>query len=282
MTHEAEHWTIIKPKTSLLDFNLGDVWRYQDLVRMLIKRDFVTVYKQTILGPLWFIIQPLFTSGMYMLIFGRLANISTDQTPPLLFYMAGVINWSYFSECLTITGGTFVDNANLFGKVYFPRLATPLASVITRMIRYGIQFTLFLVFYFFYLFRGAPLSPNWMIVLTPFILLYIALLSLGYGMWISAMTAKYRDLKFALPFVIQLWMYITPVVYPLSLVPDKYKVLMVFNPVSPAIELFKKAYLGAGTINLYHTGLSVLLTALIVFSGIIIFNKTEKTFMDTV
>jgi lipopolysaccharide transport system permease protein len=219
---------------------------------------------------------------MYMLIFGRLAHISTDEIPPMLFYMAGVINWSYFSECLTITAGAFVDNSNLFGKVYFPRLVTPLANIITHMIRYAIQFALFLVFYLFYLFKGAPISPSWMIVLTPVILLYTALLSLGYGMWISAMTAKYRDFKFALPFVIQLWMYVTPVVYPLSLIPDKYKALMILNPVSPAIELFKKAYLGAGTIDLYHTVLSVLLTGLIIFTGIIIFNKTEKTFMDTV
>jgi lipopolysaccharide transport system permease protein len=282
MNNQTEKWTIIKPKAGLLELNLEDLWRYRDLVRMLIKRDFVTFYKQTILGPLWFIIQPLFTSGMYMLVFGRLANISTDEAPPMLFYMAGIINWSYFSECLTMTGGTFVDNANLFGKVYFPRLATPLANIITHMIRYAIQFALFLVFYFFYLFKGAPLSPNWMIALTPLILFYIALLSLGYGMWISAMTAKYRDLKFALPFVIQLWMYATPVVYPLSLIPDKYKILMVLNPVSPAIELFKKAWLGVGTLDPYHTALSALFMVIIVFTGIIIFNKTEKTFMDTV
>jgi lipopolysaccharide transport system permease protein len=217
-----------------------------------------------------------------MFIFGRLANISTDEVPPMLFYMAGVINWGYFSDCLTITAGTFVDNSNLFGKVYFPRLATPLANIITHMIRYAIQFTLFLVFYFFYFFNGDPISPSWMIVFTPIILLYTALLSLGYGMWISAITAKYRDLKFALPFIIQLWMYITPVVYPLSLVPEKYKILMVLNPVSPAIEFFKKAYLGAGTIEPCHVALSVLLAGIILFTGIIIFNKTEKTFMDTV
>jgi lipopolysaccharide transport system permease protein len=282
MTHETGKWTIIKPKNSLLALNLGDVWRYRDLVRMFVVRDFVTLYKQTILGPLWFIIQPLFTSGMYSLIFGRLANISTDQTPQLLFYMAGIINWGYFSECLTKTADTFTSNAGVFGKVYFPRLTVPVTNIVTGVIRYAIQFTVFLVFYFIFLFRGAAISPNWMIVLTPVLLVYIAVLATGYGLWISSVTTKYRDLRFALPFVVQLWMYATPVVYPLSLVPDEYKALMVLNPLVPAIELFKKAYLGAGTVNLYHAGLSALITLLIVVSGIIIFNKTEKTFMDTV
>ena len=281
--NNKESWTtIIKPKTNFLSLNLDDLWKYRDLTRMFIKRDFVTFYKQTILGPLWFIIQPLFTSAMYMLIFGRVAKISTDEIPQILFYMAGVINWTYFSECLTQTSNTFVTNANVFGKVYFPRLTVPVANIMTNMIRYFIQFSLFLGFYFFYIFKGAPVSPNWMIVLTPIILLYIAVLSMGYGLWISAITTKYRDLKFALPFVVHLWMYVTPIVYPLSLIPDKYKLLMILNPITPAIELFKKAYLGAGTINLYHAGLSIILTMIIVFTGIIIFNKTEKTFMDTV
>lgn len=249
---------------------------------MFVKRDFTTFYKQTILGPLWFIIQPLFTSSMYMLIFGRLANISTDETPQMLFYMSGVINWNYFSECLVKTGNTFSENKNLFGKIYFPRLAVPLADAITNMVRYAIQFSLFLVFYLFFYFNHAPLAPNWLIVFTPLILCYLALLSLGYGMWISALTAKYWDLKFALPFVVQLWMYATPVVYPLSLISDKYKILMILNPISPAIELFRKAWLGAGTINLLHVGLSALLALIIVVSGIVVFNRTEKTFVDTI
>ena len=281
--NKKENWsTIIKPKTSLLTLNLGDLWKYRDLIRMFVKRDFVTFYKQTILGPLWFIIQPLFTSAMYLLIFGRVAKISTDEISPMLFYMAGVINWSYFSQCLTQTAETFTANTNVFGKVYFPRLTVPVANILTNMIRYVIQFALFLVFYFVYILKGAPVSPNWMISLTPLILLYIAILSMGYGLWISAITTKYRDLKFALPFVVNLWMYATPVVYPLSLIPDKYKIFMIFNPITPAIELFKKAYLGTGTINLFYSGLSIILTLVIVFTGIIIFNKTEKTFMDTV
>ncbi|GHU10108.1 transport permease protein [Spirochaetia bacterium] len=234
------------------------------------------------MGPLWFVIQPLFTSSMYMLIFGRLANISTDETPQMLFYMSGVINWNYFSECLVKTGNTFSENKNLFGKIYFPRLAVPLADAITNMVRYAIQLSLFLVFYLFYYFNHAPLSPNWLIVFTPLILCYLALLSLGYGMWISALTAKYWDLKFALPFVVQLWMYATPVVYPLSLISDKYKVLMILNPITPVIELFRKAWLGAGTINPFHVGLSALLALIIVISGIVVFNRTEKTFVDTI
>lgn len=278
-----KNWTtVIKPKTSLLHLNLGDLWEYRDLVRMFIHRDFVTFYKQTILGPLWFIIQPLFTSGMFTLIFGRVANISTDEIPHMLFYISGVINWSYFSECLTKTADTFAGNAGVFGKIYFPRLTVPVANIITNMLRYLIQYIIFLVIYFIFMVNNAPISPNWMILLTPLILVYMAILSLGYGLWISAVTAKYRDLKFALPFLVQLWMYATPIVYPLSLIPDKFKLLMVLNPMVPAVEIFRKAYLGAGTVNLFHTGLSLALTFVILFTGIIVFNKTEKTFMDTV
>lgn len=282
MKKEDQWTTIISSKTRLLSLNLEDLWNYRDLVRMFIHRDFVTFYKQTILGPLWFIIQPLFTAGMFTLIFGRVASISTDEIPQMLFYMAGVVNWTYFSECLTKTAETFTTNANVFGKVYFPRLAVPVANVITNMLRYLIQFMLFLCFYFIFIFKGAPVSPNWMIALTPLILLYMALLSLGYGLWISAITKKYRDLKFALPFVVQLWMYASPVVYPLSLIPERFKVFMILNPIVPAIELFRKAFLGAGTVDFRNTALSVMLTILIFFTGLIVFNRTEKTFMDTV
>ncbi|MCL2792944.1 MAG: ABC transporter permease [Spirochaetaceae bacterium] len=274
--------TIIKPQNNIFALDLGTLWKYRDLIRMFVKRDFVTFYKQTILGPLWFLIQPLFTSAMFMLIFGRLANISTDETPQMLFYMAGIINWTYFSECFTKTSNTFANNKGLFGKIYFPRLAVPLADVITNMIRYAIQFSLFLVFFFYFLAIGAPVSPSWLIVFTPIVVMYLALLSLGYGMWISALTAKYWDLRFALAFVVQLWMYATPVVYPLSLVPEKYRMLMILNPVAPAIEFFKIAWLGAGTLDPLHTGLSMLLALLILFGGIIIFNRTEKTFVDTI
>jgi lipopolysaccharide transport system permease protein len=282
MQTQDKNITIIKPKAGLLELNLIEVWRYRDLIRMLFVRDFVTFYKQTILGPIWFIIQPLFTAGMYTLIFGRLANISTDGIPQVLFYMAGIVNWGYFSECLTKTADTFAANAAIFGKVYFPRLTIPVTTIITGLVRYAIQFGVFLIFYVVFLFRGAILSPNWMIFLTPLIILYISLVSTGYGLWISSVTTKYRDLRFALPFGVQLWMYATPVVYPLSLVPKEYRIFMSLNPINPAIELFRKAYLGTGTIEPYYAGLSVLLTLLILFTGIIMFNKTEKTFMDTI
>ncbi len=281
-SYDNEWTTVIKPKSSLLQLNLSDLWKYKDLIRMFIHRDFVTFYKQTILGPLWFIIQPLFTSGMFTLIFGRVANISTDEIPHMLFYMSGVINWSYFSDSLTKTSSSFTANAGIFGKVYFPRLTVPVANIITNMLRYVIQYVIFLVFYFVFWLKGSPVTPNWMIALTPLLLIYMAFLSLGYGLWISAVTTKYRDLNFALPFVVQLWMYATPIVYPLSLIPDKFKLVMALNPMVPVIEIFRKGYLGAGTINLLHTGLSVALTFIILLTGIIIFNKTEKTFMDTV
>jgi lipopolysaccharide transport system permease protein len=219
---------------------------------------------------------------MFMIIFGRLANISTDETPQMLFYMAGVINWNYFSECFTKTSNTFSENKNLFGKIYFPRLAVPIAEAITSMLRYAIQFTLFMIFYLYFFLNGTPLTPGWIIVFTPLVLAYLAILSLGYGMWISALTAKYWDLKLALPFIVQLWMYATPIVYPLSLISEKYKVFMVLNPVAFGIEFFKKAWLGAGTIDVYNGALSVIITLLIAISGIIIFNKTEKTFVDTI
>jgi lipopolysaccharide transport system permease protein len=274
--------TVIKPQNKLLALNLGALWKSRDLIRMFVIRDFTTFYKQTILGPLWFIIQPLFTSAMFMIIFGRIANISTDETPQMLFYMAGIINWSYFSDCLTKTSNTFADNKNLFGKIYFPRLAVPLADVITNMIKYVIQFTLFLGFYLYFFLSGAPLSPSWLIVFTPLVVLFFALLSLGYGMWISSLTAKYWDLKFALVFAVQLWMYATPIVYPLSIIPERYRMIMILNPVAPAFEFFKLAWLGAGTIEPLLTGLSMLLAGIIIFTGIIIFNKTEKTFVDTI
>ena len=274
--------TIIKPQNNLFTLNIGTLWKYRDLIRMFVKRDFTTFYKQTILGPLWFIIQPLFTSAMFMLIFGRLANISTDETPQMLFYMAGVINWNYFSECFSKTSNTFAENKNLFGKIYFPRLAVPMSDAITNMIKYSIQFTLFIAFYLYFFINGAPLSPGWLVIFSPIVLLYLALLSLGFGSWVSSLTAKYWDLKLALPFIVQLWMYATPIVYPLSLVPERFKALMIANPVAPAIEFFKMAWLGAGTLNVLHTGLSALLALLIIFTGIIIFNRTEKTFVDTI
>ena len=283
MNRKKDEWTtIIKPRNKLLSLNLKDLWNYRDLVKMFIHRDFVTFYKQTILGPLWFIIQPLFTSGMFTLVFGRLAKISTDEIPSILFYMAGVINWNYFSESLTITSDTFIGNANVFGKVYFPRLTVPLANVLTNMFKYLIQFVLFLILWFVFFMKGAPVKMSWIALFTPFILIQMALVSFGFGIWISSVTTKYRDIKMVLPFFVQLWMYATPVVYPLSLLPDKYKILVSLNPMVFIIEFFKKSYLGAGTISLMYMGISFFVTFTVLFSGIVIFNRMEKTFMDTV
>lgn len=278
-----QNWTtIIKPRSSLLSLNLRDLWKYRDLIKMFIIRDFVTFYKQTILGPLWFIIQPFFTALMFSFIFGTVAQIPTDGLPPMLFYMAGIINWNYFSGCLTSTSETFVANAGVFGKVYFPRMTVPVSIVFTNMIRYFIQFAIFIAIYFIYMYKGHTLNPTWVILLTPVLLIYMALMSLGFGIWISSLTTKYRDLRFALPFFVQLWMYATPVVYPLSLIPEKFKVFLILNPVVPVMELFRIGFLGAGTVDKSGILISVGMTFFILITGIIMFNRIEKTFMDTV
>ena len=282
MDNNKKKWTTIKSKTSLFSLNLADLWKYRDLVRMFVKRDFVTFYKQTILGPLWYIIQPLFTGGMFSFIFGSVAKISTDGTPPLLFYTAGIINWTYFSSCLTSTSDTFLANAHIFGKVYFPRLAVPVSVIISGLIRYAIQYSVFITIYFIFIHKGYTPAYNWIVFLTPVLLLYMSLVGLGFGIWISSITTKYRDLRFALSFFVQLWMYATPVIYPLSIIPEKYKAFMLFNPMAPVIEIFRKGYLGAGDINMNHILISLGITFSVLFSGIIIFNRIEKTFMDTV
>jgi len=283
VTQSDSQWTtVIKPRSSLFELNLRDLWKYRDLINMFVRRDFVTFYKQTILGPLWFIIQPIFTAGMFTFIFGSVAQVPTDGIPPMLFYLAGIINWNYFSGCLTSTSDTFVANAGVFGKVYFPRLTVPVSVVITNMIRYLIQYVIFIIVLGIFMYRGTPLNLGWTIALTPVLLLYMALMSLGFGIWISSLTTKYRDLRFALPFFVQLWMYATPVVYPLSLIPEKYKMIIALNPMVPVVELFRYAYLGAGTINQQYIIMSVSFTLFILVTGIILFNRIEKTFMDTV
>lgn len=283
VTQSDSQWTtVIKPRSNLFELNLRDLWKYRDLIKMFIRRDFVTFYKQTILGPLWFIIQPIFTAGMFTFIFGSVAQIPTDGIPHMLFYLAGIINWNYFSGCLTSTSDTFVANAGVFGKVYFPRLTVPVSVVITNMIRYLIQYVIFIIVLGIFMYRGTPLNLGWTIALTPVLLLYMALMSLGFGIWISSLTTKYRDLRFALPFFVQLWMYATPVVYPLSLIPEKYKMIIALNPMVPVVELFRYAYLGAGTINQQYIIMSVSFTLFILVTGIILFNRIEKTFMDTV
>jgi lipopolysaccharide transport system permease protein len=219
---------------------------------------------------------------MYTLIFTNVARISTDSIPPMLFYVAGIINWSYFSDCLTKTSNTFVDNSGIFGKVYFPRLAVPIAVVISNMIRYFIQFCIFITMCVIFALKGYPFTFNWMLLLVPLLLVYMALMSLGFGIWVSSLTTKYRDLRFALPFFVQLWMYASPVIYPLSLIPEKYKIFLMLNPIVPVIELFRMAFLGSGSVTLQGILASVGITAVVLLSGIIVFNKVEKTFMDTI
>lgn len=281
--NNKEKWDLVLgPKTGWFDIDIREIWDYRDLVLMFIKRDFVTYYKQTILGPLWYIIQPLFTTIVFTIIFGRVAKISTDGLPPFLFYMAGNVMWGYFSATLTATSGTFNNNAAIFGKVYFPRLTVPLATIIVNFLQLFIQLSLFLGFYIYFIFKGMPVKPNLCILYLPIILGQMALLSFGVGILISSLTTKYKDLKFAMAFLIQLWMYGTPVVYPLSEIPAWLLPYYLLNPMVAIVEFFRYAFFGVSAIEFSHMALSWLVTLLAVFVGIVLFSKIEKTFMDTV
>lgn len=286
-----EHWTtIITPQKSLFDLKLGEVWRYRDLLTLFVRRDFVAQYKQTILGPLWHFVQPVLTTLMFTVVFGKLAGIPTDGVPPMLFYLAGLTNWNYFSACLTGTANTFVGNQGIFGKVYFPRLVTPLSIVASNMIKYGIQLLLFAGFYvYFYLHstlhtpHSTPsFQPTIYALLFPFLVLLLAGLGLGFGLIITSMTTKYRDLTVLLGFGVQLMMYATPVIYPLSQVPERYQVYAVLNPMTSVIETFKYGFLGQGTFSWGHLGYSAAFTVVLLLVGVVVFNKTERNFMDTV
>ena len=278
-----EDWTTeIKPKTGWFDINLKELFQYRDLITMFVKRDFKTLYKQTILGPLWIIINPLLTTIMYTIVFGNIANISTDGMPQIVFYMLGTTLWTYFSTCLTKTSTTFTANAAIFGKVYFPRLVTPISTVISGLINFAVQFAMFLGFAIYYYITGAPIHPNMYILITPLLLVQLAVLSLGFGIIISSLTTKYRDLAVLVTFGVQLWMYATPVVYPASQIGGKLKTLMMLNPVSPIVESFRYAFLGSGSIPWNFLGISVITTLVVLFIGVVLFSRVEKTFMDTV
>lgn len=280
----TDDWSlIIKPHTRWWDLHLDDVWRYRDLLWLFVHRDFVAGYKQTILGPLWFFIQPLLTTTMFTVIFSGIAKIPTDGLPPMLFYLAGTTPWNYFASCLTSTSNTFVGNASLFGKVYFPRLIVPLSIVISNLIQFMVQFLLFLSFFSWFGMSGSDLRPNviLIIVLTPFLLALMGVLGLGVGITVSSMTTKYRDLTRLVTFGVQLLMYATPVIYPMSAIPDKYRWMIQCNPMSAIIESFRAIYLG-GTIPWSALGISSLITLLILALGVVLFNKVEKSFMDTV
>ena len=285
-----ENWTtVIKPRNGLFEVNLKEIWDYRDLLGMFVKRDITVAYKQTILGPLWWIIQPALTVIMYMVVFGGIAGIPTDGIPQPLFYLGGVCMWQYFADCLNRTANTFVSRAGIFGKVYFPRLIMPLANVTSNLVRFGIQFGLFVVVYVYYACIGMAPSPNWYFLLFPLLVVMMAGLALGFGIIISSMTTKYRDLQILFTFVVQLWMYATPIVYPLSQVAGK-KVLgmdlttiMCLNPVTPVIETFKYGALGAGQfIGWGWLTYSFVFMVVVLVLGILIFNKVQKSFMDTV
>jgi len=279
---QGEWTTVITSKRPIFRLNLKEVWEYFDLIMLFVRRDFVTQFKQTILGPLWFFIQPLMTTGMFVVVFGKIAKIPTDNIPPPLFYMSGIVFWNFFSGSLTKTSNVFVSNANIMKKVYFPRLTIPISTLITGMMRMAIQLTLFFIILFYYFMRGAPVEINAYALLLPFLIIHIALLGLAVGLIISSLTTKYRDLSFLVQFGMQLWMYATPIVYPLSQVPEKWRFYYSFNPVVPMLELFKKGFLGAGSADWMMWGISFIVTLVLLFVGIIVFNAIERTFIDTV
>jgi lipopolysaccharide transport system permease protein len=278
-----ENWTqIIRPKKNLFEIDFREVWVYRDLLVLFIRRDIVTKYKQTILGPLWFIIQPVLTTLMYLLVFGRIANIPTDNTPPILFYLSGIVAWTYFSVCLNSTANTFISNAGIFGKVYFPRLIVPISIVISNIIQFLIQLVLLMVAMGIYYLKGTSFTFGYNLFLLPFLILLMALLGLGFGIIISSLTTKYRDLTNLMSFGVQLWMYATPIIYPLSVIPDKYKIYILANPLTAIIITFKSALLGTQSINYGYLLYSSIFTIVILFLGILIFNRVERSFMDTV
>lgn len=284
ITADEEWDLVIRPSSGWLQLHLKDLWRYRDLLRMFVWRDFVAVYKQTILGPIWFFIQPLLTTATFTIIFSGIAKLSTDGLPPILFYLAGTTPWNYFATAVTKTSTTFVSNAGLFGKIYFPRLVTPISVVLSTLIQFGIQFLLLFGLLAWYLFKGEPIRPDWggVLLLTPVLILLLAGLGLGVGIIVSSLTTKYRDLGFLVNFGVQLAMYGTPVVYPLSMVSEKYRHWLELNPMTSIIEAFRSVYLGAGSFSWGGLGYSAIVVLVVLFSGVIIFNRVEKSFMDTV
>lgn len=279
------YWHLeIKPRAKWLDLHLDDLWRYRDLVTLFVRRDFVAQFKQTILGPAWFVIQPLITTIMFTVIFGNIAKLSTDGLPKILFYLSGNIVWMYFSTCLTATSNTFAGNAHLFGKVYFPRLAVPVSIIISQLLKFALQFAFFLCFWVgYYYFTDAPIRMTWAVCLFPLLILLMAGMALGLGIIFSSMTTKYRDLRFLLDFGVRLAMYTTPVIFPLSAIGGgNARYVILANPMTPIIEAFRYGFLGQGSVNWGLLGYSAGFTIVILFIGIMIFTKIEKTFMDTV
>ena len=283
MSEKQENWTtIITPKNNFFRLNLKELWQYRDLITSFVKRDFTATYKQTILGPLWFFIQPVFTTIMFLIVFGNIAKIPTDGVPQVLFYMNGIILWNYFSKCLVSTSNTFVTNSAIFKKVYFSRLTMPISNVISALIQFAIQFILFLIILIAYKIYGANFKLSTAVFAVPLFVLQMAVLGLGLGLIITSLTTKYRDLTHLVGFAVQLWMYATPIVYPLSMVPEKWRSLYMLNPVVPVLEGFKHAFFSTGMPSFAEYGISVATTIFLLFAGIFIFNKVEKNFVDTV
>lgn len=273
---------IIEPQQGLLSVNFKEIWDYRDLLFLFVKRDVVTVYKQTVLGPIWFFVQPIMTMLVYIVVFGNIAGIPTDGIPKPLFYLSGIIIWNYFSECFLKTSDTFTVNQDMFGKVYFPRLIMPLSKVVSGLIKFFIQFILFLVVYLYFLVDGVPVQLGGELLLVPYFIVLMALLGLGFGLIFTSMTTKYRDLKFLIQFGVQLLMYATPIIYPMSEIPEKIRYFIFFNPLSHIVEGFKLAFLGQGSLTTSGLLYSSVCTLIVLIVGILIFNKTEKTFVDTV
>lgn len=278
-----EHWDlVIEGKSTLFDLKAGEVWRYRDLLLMFVKRDFVSFYKQTILGPLWFFLQPAFTTITFTFIFGNLAGISTDGLPQPLFYLSGITAWNYFAECITKTSTVFKDNSNIFGKVYFPRIILPLSIVVSNLVRFGVQLLLLAAMMIYFAIAGGQFHVTWALLLYPVMVAIMAVLGLGLGLIITAMTTKYRDLSFLVTFGVQLLMYVTTVIYPLSAAPEKYRKLIELNPMTPVIEGMRFALFGQGAFSFGSLGYSVGVSLAIFIVGVLIFNRTEKNFVDTV
>ena len=285
MSESSDDWDlVIEPRSNIFQLQLKEVWRYKYLLLMFVKRDLVSVYKQTILGPVWFFIQPILTTATYVIIFSNIAQISTDGLPPIPFYLAGISIWNYFAETLNATSNTFIANAAIFGKVYFPRLVLPLSKIISGLIKFGIQFLLFLIVLLYYLLKGSSVKPDitGILIVVPVVLSIMAGLGLSLGLILSALTTKYRDLAFLISFGIQLGMYATPIIYPISTITSKYKVLIKANPMSSLVEAFRSVFLGKGELSWPWLGYSFAVMIVLLLLGTIIFNRVEKSFMDTV
>ena len=281
--NNLDKWdTVISPKRDFIYFNFREIFKYRDLIFLFIKRDFVTFYKQTILGPLWYIIQPLINAIVFTIIFGNLAKIPTEGVPPFIFYLAGNIIWGYFAICLSSTSNTFVRNSDIFGKVYFPRITIPISNIFIGMLQFFIQFIVFVCFLIYFYFSGSSINIDFTLIFIPLLLFQVAITGLGFGLMISSLTSKYRDLTFVMSFGVQLWMYATPIVYPLSLVSEKYRILFCLNPMTSVVESFRYIFFKESAIKLEYIFISIFISILVLILGMIFFNKTEKSFLDTV